>query len=179
MLKQKKGQLTLADAPTVVLMVGLVFLVMATIAFIGEKYQGSFPSDNSKTVYNETITAISNLTTKEVTNANACGFKSFTVQYMTNASNGTNLILASNYTVGTKGTIQLNNFTSDFGGKNVNVSYTFKYAGTACNVTADLQTEVGNNTSIAGIVLTISLVGIVLTVLIGVFLVTRRGAGRV
>jgi len=32
----KKGQLQLGDAPTVVLLVGLVFLVMATIAFIGE-----------------------------------------------------------------------------------------------------------------------------------------------
>ena len=37
----KKAQLSLGDAPTVVLLVGLVFLVMATIAFIGEKYQGS------------------------------------------------------------------------------------------------------------------------------------------
>jgi len=37
----KKGQLSLGDAPTVVLLVGLVFLVMATIAFIGEKYGNS------------------------------------------------------------------------------------------------------------------------------------------
>jgi len=34
--KSKKGQLQLGDAPTVVLLVGLVFLVMATIAFIGD-----------------------------------------------------------------------------------------------------------------------------------------------
>ena len=86
----KKGQLTLGDAPTVVLLVGLVFLVMATIAFIGEKY-GDALTDGS----------------------------------------------------------------------------------TAQNVTKDLNTEIGNNTSIAGIVLTISLVGIVLTVLIGVFMAVR------
>ena len=85
-----KGQLTLGDAPTVVLLVGLVFLVMATIAFIGEKY-GNALTDGS----------------------------------------------------------------------------------TAQNVTNDLNTEISNNTSIAGIVLTISLVGIVLTVLMGVFLAVR------
>ena len=85
-----KGQLSLGDAPTVVLIVGLVFLVMATIAFIGEKY-------------GDALTA----------------------------------------------------------------------GSTAQNVTVDLNTEISNNTSIAGIVLTISLVGIVLTVLIGVFLTIR------
>jgi len=92
----KKAQLSLGDAPTVVLLVGLVFLVMATIAFIGEKYQGSLTANS--------------------------------------------------------------------------VAY---------NVTGDLQTEIGNNTSIAGIILTISLVGIVLTILIGVFIGVRGGTSRV
>jgi hypothetical protein len=95
-LDQKKGQLSLGDAPTVVLLVGLVFLVMATISFIGEKY-GNALTDGS----------------------------------------------------------------------------------TAQNVTNDLNTEIGNNTSIAGIVLTISLVGIVLTVLIGVFIGVRGAGSRV
>ena len=89
-MRSKKGQLSLGDAPTVVLLVGLVFLVMATIAFIGEKY-GDALTDGS----------------------------------------------------------------------------------VAQNVTTDLNTEISNNTSIAGIVLTISLVGIVLTVLIGVFMGVR------
>ncbi len=93
---QKKGQLSLGDAPTVVLLVGLVFLVMATIAFIGEKY-GDALTDGS----------------------------------------------------------------------------------VAQNVTDDLNTEIANNTSIAGIVFTISLVGIVLTILIGVFIGVRGGTSRV
>ena len=96
LLDKKKAQLTLGDAPTVVLLVGLVFLVMATIAFIGEKYGDALEEGS-----------------------------------------------------------------------------------TAYNVTSDLQTEIGNNTSIAGIVLTISLVGIVLTVLIGVFIGVRGGTNRV
>ena len=95
-LQKKKGQLSLGDAPTVVLLVGLVFLVMATIAFIGEKY-GDALTDGS----------------------------------------------------------------------------------VAQNVTKDLNTEISNNTSIAGIVLTISLVGIVLTILIGVFVGVRGGTTRV
>ena len=89
-MKNRKGQISLADAPTVVLLVGLVFLVMATIAFISQKYGDALPDGS-----------------------------------------------------------------------------------VAQNVTTDLNTEIANNTSIAGIVLTISLVGIVLSVLIGIFLVTR------
>jgi uncharacterized membrane protein len=46
---------------------------------------------------------------------------------------------------------------------------------TAYNITEDLQEELEDNTGIAGIVLTIALVGIVLAVLIGVFVQTRRG----
>ena len=91
-----KAQLSLGDAPTIVLLVGLVFLVMATIAFIGEKY-GDALTDGS----------------------------------------------------------------------------------TAQNLTADLNTELSNNSCIAGIVLTISLVGIVLSVLIGVFIGVRGGTSRV
>lgn len=87
----KRKSLNLGDAPTVILIVALAFLVMATVAYIGEKYQGALTANS-----------------------------------------------------------------------------------TAYNVTGDLQTEVGNNTSIMGIVLTISLVAIVLSVLIGVF----AGFGR-
>ena len=114
----KKAQLSLGDAPTVVLLVGLVFLVMATIAFIGEKY-GSSIADG------KTLTATCN-----------------------HSGNGG---------------------TGDV----------YTGCGTAYNVTTDLQTEIGNNTSIAGIVLTISLVGIVLTILIGVFIGVRGGTSRV
>ena len=114
----KKGQLSLGDAPTVVLLVGLVFLVMATIAFIGEKY-GSSIADG------KTLTA--------------------TCNHSGNGGTGS----------------------------------VYTGCGDAYNVTVNLQTEIGNNTSIAGIVLTISLVGIVLTILIGVFIGVRGGTARV
>ncbi|MBD3252879.1 hypothetical protein GF386_04055 [Candidatus Pacearchaeota archaeon] len=91
-LMKKKGQIGLGDAPQVVMIVGFVFLIMATIAYVSEKY-------------GDALTA----------------------------------------------------------------------GGTAANITDDLESELDDNTSIAGIVLTISLVGIVLSVLIGIFIASRRG----
>lgn len=90
----KKAQIGLADAPSVVLIVGLVFLIMATIAYISYQYGVALPASS-----------------------------------------------------------------------------------VAQNVTNALNTQINNNTSIAGIVLTIALVGIVLSILIGVFvLVGKRRA---
>jgi len=89
----KKGQsIGIGDAPTVVMIVGFVFLVMATLAYVGEEYGDAFTTN-----------------------------------------------------------------------------------GAAYNITQDLGSELADNTSIAGIVLTISLVGIVLSVLIGIFVASRRG----
>ena len=94
LLKQnKKGQISLNDAPSVVMIVGFVFLIMATVAYVANEY-------------------------------------------------------------------------GDAIGDETDVAY---------NVTQDLQTELSDNTSIAGVVLTISLIGIVLSVLIGVFIASRRG----
>lgn len=91
--KNKKGQaIGLSDAPQAVMVVGFIFLIMATIAYVSEQYGDALTANQ-----------------------------------------------------------------------------------TAANITDDLETELSDNTSIAGIVLTISLVGIVLSVLIGIFVVSRRG----
>jgi len=105
----KKGRLGLADAPSVVLIVGLVFLVMATIAFVSEEYGSAMLEDQALTA---------------------------TCNHSSNGGTG-------------------------------DVTYG---CGGAYNTTQDLQKEISDNTSIAGIVLTISLVGIVLSVLIGIFM---------
>ncbi len=88
----KKGQISLSDAPQVVMIVGFIFLIMATIAYVSEKYGDALTED-----------------------------------------------------------------------------------GIAANITDALETELYDNTAIAGIVLTISLVGIVLSILIGIFVASRRG----
>jgi len=88
----KKAQISLADAPQIVMIVGFVFLIMATIAFVSSEYGSALTAGSA-----------------------------------------------------------------------------------AYNVTADLNEELSDNTSIAGIVLTISLIGIVLSVLVGVFVLARRG----
>jgi len=168
---KKKGQLSLGDAPTVVLLVGLVFLVMATIAFIGEKYGDSVLTVTSATATNESSAYI-NDTTYTLDSASLLGFASPVITIIYNSSNGA-IITSGNYTVSDAGI--LSNLTAtNF--DNVNVTYTYSYTPetTTYNVTTDLQTEISNNTSIAGIVLTISLVGIVLTILIGVFVGVRR-----
>ena len=60
---KKRGQLSLSDAPTIVLLVGLVFLVMATIAFIGQKYGDALPAGSvAQNVTNDLNTEISNNT---------------------------------------------------------------------------------------------------------------------
>jgi hypothetical protein len=168
-MKNRKGQLSLADAPTVVLLVGMVFLVMATIAFIGQKYGAAIPSSNSGTSINDSIT----VTTAGVYvgNASKCNFEDFAITALTNAS-GT--ALPSTYYVKTDTGLVRNITDLNINGTAWKISYTYSYAGIACDVNNDLQVEISNNTSIAGIVLTISLVGIVLSVLIGIFLVTRN-----
>ena len=80
---------------------------------------------------------------------------------------------ASNYTLSSTGLLVNTTGGSPAPGT-WRVTYTTDYAGTACDVNTDLQTEIVDNTSIAGIVLTISLVGIVLTVLIGIFVGMRQ-----
>jgi len=167
----KKAQLSLDDAPTIVLLVGLVFLVMATIAFIGEKYQGSVLTVTSGTVINESGAYI-NVTGYTLDRASLLGFAGPVITNVYNSTDG--LLLASgNYTVSDAG-ILTNLTVTNWDPVNVSYTYTYTPTTTAYNVTGDLQTEIGNNTSIAGIILTISLVGIVLTILIGVFVGFRR-----
>lgn len=174
---RKKGQLTLEGAPAVVMIVGLVFLVMATMALIAEKYNDSFPADNSATITNEAATRTSVISTTGYRTAGA------------NQENAQDFVLIGvlNGTGGVKignGNFSLNSAT----GVLTNVSslqayisttsyptnYSFSFSGVAANVTTDLTTEIANNTSIAGIILTISLVGIVLSILVGVFVSIRN-----
>jgi hypothetical protein len=170
-----KGQLSLGDAPSVVMIVGLTFLVMATLAFIGVKYADAIPSDESAKTINETLTSVTEKG-KIVAQASRCNFEDFAVVYIakTNAT-GDFPFSSTNYTQNSEtGAVAFTGVGTQWNNSNWKVTYTFNYAGTACNVTQDLNTEIENNTSIAGIILTISLVGIVLTVLIGIFVISKN-----
>lgn len=167
--KNKKAQLGIADAPMIVLIVGLVFLLMATLAFIGEKYGEAMPTIGTRTVNNETLDVV-NATGINVAKSGLCNFGQFAATEVTHEANGT-VIPATNYTTTVVGNIAYVAESSG-GGNNAtdwNVTYTYTFSGSGCNVTTSLQTELLSNTSIAGIVLTIALVGIVLTILIGIF----------
>lgn len=163
--------MSLSDAPGIVLIVGLLFLVMATMAFIGQKYGQAIPSDYSRTVSNQSFVVSNSGTYVGDANSTTCNLEDFTVSSITN--NTGYVLNTANYTVYSNG--RIGNATSmALYGTTLRAWYSYSYAGTACDVTNDLQTEISNNTSIAGIVLTISLVGIVLSILVGVFLAVRR-----
>lgn len=175
-MRSKKGQLTLEGAPAVVMIVGLVFLVMATIAFVAEKYGDSMPSDNSASIQGESVVRASIISAAGATvaGASAENAESFALVQVLNGTGGV-VIQNGNFTLNSAtGVLKNTSSMATFTATNFVVNYTYNYAGTAANVTTDLQTEISNNTSIAGIILTISLVGIVLTVLMGVFLGIRR-----
>lgn len=168
---QKKGQLSLGDAPSVIMIVGLVFLLMATIAYISYQYQSGFGAPLSNTVTNETTSSTVTAAGVRLSGAGNCNFQSLSIGSVTN-STGAEIITAGNYTTTSNGIKSITNGL--YNGTIWNVTYTYSYAGSYCNVTNSLNTQIDNNTSIAGIVLTISLVGIVLTVLIGVFILVGR-----
>jgi len=169
----KKAQLGLDDAPQIILIIGLVFLTMATLALISQKYGESFTRGESNAVNNETITT-AELTaggdTVRVDGNAFCNAGEFSATNVTNSSGiGTPaaIVGAGNYTFTSAGAFT--NLTSEYVNDGFNVSYTNTYSGISCNITTDFEGEIESNTSIAGIILTISLVGIVLTVLISIF----------
>ena len=174
----KKGQTGIENAPAVVLIVGLVFLTMATIALIGQKYGDALDVDNTAfSASNETLTTVTE--TGEYLTLNSQENAVCTIGIITNATDGV-IINSGNYTQ-TNCNLAFKGDTTGFNNTNWNVSYTGTYSlqTTASNATSDLETTIADNTSIAGIILTISLVGIVLTILIGVFVGVRGGTTRV
>ncbi len=94
----KKAQMSLGDAPVIILLVGLVFLVMATMAFIGEKYENVIDTDNTAvTVVNETGGYI-NTTGYTLAQSGAKNFAGATIVQVINATSGA-VITAGNYTL--------------------------------------------------------------------------------
>lgn len=173
-MNNKRGQLTLNEAPNIVVIIGLVFLLMATLAYVGVKFGDAIATPTTTSIVNESVTTVNEqgdtLTFYYLRNG-VCSVTS--VFNVTNSAP----ISATNYTVSN---CVLS--VSDDGGAGLFnntdwlVSYNVRYdeGGVATNVTDDMNTNISDNTSIAGIVLTISLVGIVLAVLIGIFVIARN-----
>lgn len=172
---KNKGQISLGDAPNVVLIVGLVFLIMATIAYIAYNFGDSTRIANTAgTVVNESITSsktagLSVTLAKSTLNDISCG----SLTEALNGTNGVNIALANFTQSGCK---LVNASSMAQFGTALLVSYPYTYSAdtSASNITDALNTTLNNNTAIAGIVLTIALVGIVLSILIGVFVLVGR-----
>jgi hypothetical protein len=178
MIKNKKAQMNIGDAPAIVLIVGLIFLTMATVAVISDKYGNAIDTPNVAGVATAEAVTQTNLASATGASLNALNLKdgaNCAITAVTNGSSGGGLIGAGNYTEITD--CHIKNVTSTFVTSNWYVNYTYTYSRetVASNLTIDLNTELGNNSSIAGIVLTISLVGIILGILVVVFFrITRR-----
>lgn len=99
----KKGNMSMDNAPMVILMIGVIFLLLATIAFINQKFGDDLKGE-------------------PIDGCNATNTTSCSPAYQT---------------------------------------------------TQNLNTEISGNTSIVGIILTIFLVGLILTILIGITLVSK------
>ena len=173
---KKKGQISLGDAPNVVLIVGLVFLIMATIAYIAYNFGDSTRIANTAgTVVNESVTSsktagLSATLAKSTLNDVSCGA-------ITQVLNGTvdgKVIALGNFTQTGCTVVNASSMATWHTALLFSYPYTYSADTSASNITDALNTTLNNNTAIAGIVLTIALVGIVLSILIGVFVLVGR-----
>jgi hypothetical protein len=168
---KKKGQISLGDAPNVVLIVGLVFLLMATLAYIGYQFGYAVMAHGTAgSVVNGTLTSsksagINYNLSKSALVDGSCGA-------ITQVLNGTTApvsIALGNFTQSGCNIVNASSMANYDTALLVSYPYTYTASTSASNITDSLSTQLNNNSAIAGIVLTIALVGIVLSILIGLF----------
>jgi hypothetical protein len=170
----KKGQLNIGDAPAVIITVGFIFLMLATLALVANEYGNAMPDGTTYSVSNETITTTERGSQQKVEVAvNPCA-TNFADAAVVNATTGAS-ISSGNWTLGSTTGIFQNTTGSIYNASSWELSYTYTVAR-GCNITADLESEIEDNVSLTGVVLTIALVGIVLTILIGIFVGFTRGS---
>ena len=167
-MKTKKGQLTLGRAPELVMIVGFLFLIMATIAYISTAYQEAFSATDAGSEANESGSLVT--AGYQLLGMLKCNAGGATVATVINGTDGV-VLSATNYTV--VGGRITNASVVEYSTVNITYTYTFSDSA-ACNVTTALNDELSDNTSIGGIILTISLVGIILSILLGIFVASKR-----
>lgn len=174
----KRAQVNVGNGPAIVMMVGFVFLLMATFAYINIKAGDSFAVESTGSTINETLTTVSEKgedVAKHTWRNIVCSISSATVRAQNSSSTGDAYLSSGNFTI-TNCKIAFKGVDVRYNNTNWNVSYTYTWdrETVATNITDDSNTEIESNTSMAGIILTISLVGIVLSLLVGVFLAVRN-----
>ena len=172
----KKAQASISEGPAIVLTVGFVFLIMATISYVNIKYNDSFESD-TYTIVNETFSSVDEVGEASSAVSATCGFADFSVSACLNQSTDAGVIDTGMYTYqATSGIILFTGGTNvTYNNTDWNCTYSYTGKGTECNITTDLSEEILNNTSMVGMILTISIVAIILGVLISIFVGSRRG----
>lgn len=171
---KKKAQMMMEQAPAIIVGVSLTFLILATLAYIGSEYGDALRTDDTTaSIANETVTTVNEA--YETLAYNKFDNPRCTIVRAINSTDGVE-IPSTNYTT--------NNCQIKYSGKINNgwnntdwkVQYTviFDLDTVATNVTTDMNTEIDDNVSIAGIILTVSLIGLVISILMGIFLLVRK-----
>ena len=172
MIQTKKG-IALNQAFGAVLMLVLIGVLVIIAIFLFVTLGDTF-TDIEESVINETGAYI-NTTGYTLGGATDCNFNTPVITALWNATSPILLIDAGNYTVSSGG-ILTNASTSDFstGSFGMNVSYTYKQGGAACDATNVMVTQFGAYPALVGLIGTIIFLGIVIGVLVASFVFGRK-----
>jgi len=175
-LKNKKG-IALNQAFGAV----LALVLVATLVIIAVSIFGSLQSGVDElaitSVTNETVTgAFTDGTTRLVTNASLCRFRSFAV---TACSNGTGagalLIPSTNYSVLDYGLINASGDSAYYNGSSWDCTYTGVWGGPSCEASRALGAQFLTFPALIGLVGVIIFLGLVIGILVASFVFGSRG----
>jgi len=179
---EKKGQL--GGVQSIIAVVIVIAILLGAGYLVLEQFSERL-DDTSYTVINESISGITNATSKQLLTANHSGFHNPAITHVINASNGI-IVPVTNYTVDDYGTIISVDETCEgvnepiataFAcGYDVNVSYTH-YGGEGAYVGVESAiTAVDIIPSLLGLIILIAVIGVILFIVFNVIPGARSGA---
>ena len=153
-------------AISIIILIAVISIVVVLMAQLNSDQRTEFGSKLAGSKVNETLVTV-NEAGEFVTQRIQCGFQSFSVLAVTNATSGT-LIQPGNYTVTSDGKVRFSSASaSHFNGTNWNVTYTYRYGDVGCNTTLESDkafNKVSSNLDLVGLAVAF---GLVLTLILG------------
>ena len=158
-----KGQMGIENAPAIVLLIGLTFLTLATIAFIGEKYGNTLDVDNTDaSAVNESV--VSSVSAGLNANVAASVLENVYCGNMTVFHNGTGGISIPANVFTQTGCNVVNATSSELYGTTLKISYPYTYSAStsASNASGDLVDALGSGTAWITIIIVVGFAVVVL-----------------
>ena len=171
MLEKKKGiALNQAFGAVLTLVLVAVLVIIGIVIFVS--LSTSFAGTRAVTIGNETLIAVTEVGVL-VSNSSLCRFGAFSVDIITNATDGV-VVPTSNFTTSPNGLVSA--FGSPgFNNSNWNVSYGFTWGTEACTASDDMITQFATYPVLVGLIGTIIFLGLVIGVLVSSFVFGRKG----